>query len=287
MKIKKIAFICCATFCIASCGYNTLRQIRALPTVLHEISGMTSLNGTTVWAHNDSGGEPNIYEIDVKTAAIQRILTIENAKNIDWEEITHDEKENMYIGDFGNNKHRRKDLCIYKIPPITSQNIMQIPSEKIQFSYRDQSAFPPKKKKRNFNCEAFIHYKNNLYLFSKNNTRPYNGYTKCYKLSDQAGTHIAEPIDSFRTGDTMLLSFITAATISPNQKKLVLLSSDKIFVFSDFEGDNFFKGKYQKILLGNFSQKEAIVFLDNQTLVISDEKPIKLVGGNLYKIKIK
>lgn len=143
------------------------------------------------------------------------------------------------------------------------------------------------KSERNFDCEAFIHFRNNLYLFSKNHSRPYSGYTKIYKIPDEPGTHIAVPIDSFRTGNTAALSWITAATLSPDQKKLVLLSSDRIFVFSDFEGDNFFKGKRKKILLGSISQKEAAAFLDNETLVISDEKTIKLFGGQLYSIKIK
>lgn len=274
-------------FCVTACTHNTLRRVRALPTVMREISGMTSLNGTTVWAHNDSGGEPNIYEIDVKTTQILRVLTIENAKNVDWEDITHDEKGNMYIGDFGNNRQRRKDLCIYKTSPISNENKMLVRSEKIKFSYADQTNFPPSKAMKNFDCEAFIHFKNNLYLFSKNHSRPYSGYTKLYKLSDEPGTHVAALIDSFRTGNTAPLSWITAATLSPDQKKLVLLSSDKIFVFSDFEGDNFFKGKRKKILLGSISQKEAAAFLDNETLVISDEKTVKLVGGQLYKIRIK
>jgi WD40 repeat protein len=164
---------------------------------------------------------------------------------------------------------------------------MLISSKKIKFSYADQINFPPSKANKNFDCEAFIHFKNNLYLFSKNHSRPYSGYTKLYKLPDVPGTHIATLIDSFRTGNTAPLSFITAATLSPDQKKLVLLSSDKIFVFSDFEGDNFFKGKRKKILLGSISQKEAAAFLDNETLVISDEKTMKLMGGQLYKIRLK
>jgi hypothetical protein len=285
--LSKKYLLLLSALCIVACTHNTLRRVSVLPTVLREISGMTSLNGTSVWVHNDGGGEAAIYELDAKTAAIKRILNIENAKNVDWEELTHDEKGNVYIGDFGNNRQRRTDLCIYKTPPISDANIMTLPSRKIKFRYADQTAFPPKKNNKNFDCEAFIHFKNNLYLFSKNHTKPYNGICKLYKLPDTAGEHIAVPIDSFQTGKMYGLSFITGAALSPDQTKLVLLSSDKILVFSDFVGDNFFKGKCKKIMLDSVSQKEGIAFLDNETLVISDERPIKMLGGNLYKIKIK
>ena len=43
-----------------------------------------------------------------------RTIKIDNAKNDDWEELAEDD-EFIYIGDFGNNNGKRKNLCIYII----------------------------------------------------------------------------------------------------------------------------------------------------------------------------
>lgn len=65
-----------------------------------------------------------------------------------------------------------------------------------------------------------------------------------------------------------------------------MLSHDKIILFKDFKGDLFHKGSQNEIKLNHFSQKEAIVFKDNNTLLIADEKANK-TGGNVYEFKIK
>jgi hypothetical protein len=42
---------------------------------------------------------------------------------VDWEDMTHDfARNNMYIGDFGNNSTARTDLKVYKIPYPTNVN---------------------------------------------------------------------------------------------------------------------------------------------------------------------
>jgi hypothetical protein len=269
------------------CRPPAFKRILQLPSALRECSGIVTLNnGKTVWTHNDSGGETAIYEVNVATGQIIRTLQIDNVTNKDWEDLTHDSEGNLYIGDFGNNRQRRKDLCIYKVKQPTKHQKLLVRAEKITFQFADQNAFPPKKKYRNYDCEAFFHYKNQLYLFSKNHTKSYSGFTKIYKMPDVTGNYTVAPLDSFRTGRSMYASWITSAAISPDEKHVALLSSDKIFLFSDFQNDAFFKGKCKKILLENFSQKEAICFQDNQTLLVADEKTIKTIGGNLYRIKI-
>ncbi len=66
---------------------------------------------------------------------------------------------------------------------------------------------------------------------------------------------------------------------------MVLLSHDKIVLFKGFKGDLFHKGTQTEISLNHFSQKEAIVFKDNNTLLIADEKTNK-VGGNVYQFSL-
>jgi hypothetical protein len=259
-----------------------------MPNVLRESSGILTFNGSTVWSHNDSGGEPKLYEIDVQSGAIIRIVTLDGATNKDWEDLTKDDRNNVYVGDFGNNRESRRNLCIYKIAdPTLLPPSATAPTQRIGFKYADQKDFPPLKNNRNFDCEAFIFYRDSLYLFTKNHSTPYNGYTKLYRLPADEGDYTAEPIDSFRTGRNKISSFVTAAALSPDNKKLALLSSDKVYIFSDWKGANFFKGKLKIIPLGTLTQKEGVCFINNHQLWISDEKHKLLNGGNLYVIDVE
>ena len=82
----------------------------ALPGSLNESSGAIFFNNRLI-THNDSGGEAKLYELDTISGIIEREVTILNATNVDWEDITQDETS-IYIGDFGNNNGNRTDLKI-------------------------------------------------------------------------------------------------------------------------------------------------------------------------------
>jgi hypothetical protein len=66
---------------------------------LEESSGMICWRGL-FWQINDSGGEAEIYAFDTVSKQVIQTIKIENATNIDWEEIAQD-KTHIYIGDFG------------------------------------------------------------------------------------------------------------------------------------------------------------------------------------------
>ncbi len=99
----------------ASIGQK-INKIGKLPKSIEESSGLILYNDTLFITHNDSGDKPILYFINLKGDLIHQI-TISNAINDDWEEITKDEQGNIYIGDFGNNLNKRKNLTIYKIAP--------------------------------------------------------------------------------------------------------------------------------------------------------------------------
>jgi len=81
------------------------------------------------------------------------------------------------------------------------------------------------------------------------------------------------------------LCWITSAALSPDRKKLVLLDSTSIWLFENFKGDKFFSGDVSRIDLGIVTQKEAITFYDDNTIVFTDEE-FKGIGGNAYFIKL-
>ncbi len=265
---------------------SDLKTIFSLPKKLKEVSGITYFPGTNlIYTLEDSGNANKIYALnsDGKT---NKTITVTNAANVDWEDITKDKNGNIYIGDFGNNDNERQDLCIYKVAKNELNKENAVAEYKVSFSYPEQTEFPPKKKELFYDVEGFFEYQNYFYLFTKNRSKNFDGTAFIYKILNAPGTQKATKIGGFKTCDNYNHCVLTSATISPDGKKVVLLSHDKIVLFKNYPGDLFNKGTQTEIQLNHFSQKEAIVFKDNTTLLIADEKTNK-IGGKVYEFKLK
>jgi len=265
---------------------NDLKELYSLPKKLKEVSGITYFpKNNLLYTLEDSGNKNAIYALN-SDGKLAKTITITNATNVDWEDITKDKNDNIYIGDFGNNDNERKDLCIYKVAKNELNKDMAVAEYKVSFSYPEQTEFPPKKKELFYDVEGFFEHGNYFYLFTKNRSKNFDGTVFIYKILNAPGTQKATRIGEFKTCDNYNHCVLTSATISPDGKKVVVLSHDKIVLFKDFKGDLFHKGAQTEIKLNHFSQKEAIVFKDNSTLLIADEKTNK-VGGNVYEFKLK
>lgn len=252
---------------------------------LKEISGIEFDKNKHLWAINDGGDDPKLYQLN-KDGSIAKEILVTNAKNIDWEDMTQNNFGHFFLGDFGNNKNDRKWLTIYKIENPIDIKTTTTEAEIIKFTYPELDGTPIKPDKRNFDLEAFVSLGRHLYLFTKNRTEPFDGITKLYKVGDHAANFNAKLIDSFKTCTTLeKLCWITSAALSPDRKKLVLLDSTSIWLFENFTGDKFFSGDVSRINLGIVTQKEAITFYDDNTIVFTDEE-FKGIGGNAYYIKL-
>ncbi|MBD0777117.1 hypothetical protein HPE56_04855 [Maribacter sp. ANRC-HE7] len=268
-----------------SCAnYSQLTYVAKLPKKLKENSGMVTLNDSLVWLVEDHGNKNLIYQVDLQ-GNLLRELKVDNAHNEDWEDLTKDLNQNVFIGDFGNNDNKRKDLTIYKIPNPEIAKGKKIKAEKIKFSYPNQKEFPPSKVEMNFDAEAFFHYNDAFYIISKNRTKPFTGIASIYKVPAKPGTYKAASVGEFFTCKQEGECRVTAADISPDGSTIALLGYGKLWLFSAFELDDFSKGKMKTIDLGISTQLESISFLDNETLLLSDEVRGNS-GGNLYSIKI-
>ena len=265
---------------------SDLKTIFSLPKKLKEVSGITYFPETNlIYTLEDSGNANKIYALNSE-GKTNKIITITNATNVDWEDITKDKNGNIYIGDFGNNDNERQDLCIYKIAKNELNKENAVAEYKVSFSYPEQTEFPPKKKELFYDVEGFFEYQNYFYLFTKNRSKNFDGTAFIYKILNAPGTQKATKIGEFKTCDNYNHCVLTSATISPDGKKVVLLSHDKIVLFKNYPSDLFNKGIQTEISLNHFSQKEAIVFKDNTTLLIADEKTNK-IGGKVYEFKLK
>nr|WP_298988829.1 hypothetical protein [uncultured Polaribacter sp.] len=282
MFIKKILFLL-TIFIFFSCqNFGQLKFIEDLPKFLDEVSGTEYIQSSNlVWMLNDSRNQPKLYAFTKEGKFLREVYV--KTKNNDWEDLTSDDLGNLYIGDFGNNDNDRKHLKIYKVAKeyLTKKNAEV---EEIAFEYENQNKFPPKKKDRFFDAESFFYYNNHFYIFTKSRVKKEYGKTFLYKIPATKGKHTAKLIGEFDNGKKND-SWITSADISDDGKKVILLSQKNILVFSEFKDDQFLSGKVKEIDLKHYSQKEGISFIDNNNILITDEKSGG-EGGNLYQLKI-
>ncbi|MFP3598482.1 hypothetical protein [Chryseobacterium sp. SIMBA_029] len=253
-----------------------------LPKKLKEVSGIAlSKDKKTIWTIEDQGNKNRVYGLDRQGKLIADVL-VENAENTDWEEIITDTTGNIYIGDFGNNDNERKDLAILKIDlKDASQTTTQV-TQTTRFHYEGQTDFPPKKSNLLYDCEAFIEMDENFYLFTKNRSKGFDGTFLVFQVPNKEGDFEAKLIATLKLDGKYSDAAITSASINSTKDRIVLLNHKNIQVLTGFSANDFSKVKIQKIPLHHNSQKEGIVFLDDKTLLIADEKD-KETGGNVYK----
>lgn len=251
---------------------------------LREISGIEFDKAQHLWAINDGDNEASLYQVG-RDGSIVRKITIENAKNWDWEDMTQDYFGHFFIGDFGNNDKDREWLTIYKIENPIDIKTETTKAEIIKFTYPDFSK-EAAVNNHNFDIEAFIYYQKSLYLFTKNRTKPFDGKTKIYRIGDHAANHKAEFVSSYTTCTYVKeLCWITSAALSPDRSKLILLDSERLWLFENWYGDDFFSGDVYQIDLGIVTQKEAVTFYDDNTVIFSDEEFLGM-GRNIYLIEL-
>lgn len=239
-----------------------------LPSKVNETSGLLFLDGKII-THNDSGDAANLYEIDSLSGNLLRTINIDNATNVDWEDITEDESH-IYIGDIGNNNGTRTDLKIYKIKKSDFLNNNSVSAEIISFSYEDQIDFSSSNT-HNFDAEAFVFNDNSFFIFTKN----WGDFkTNVYKIPSTIGTHTAIKVSSANTE-----GLITGATISNNN--FYLCGSNTSFIpfiiyisQNRTPGDDLFNSGFEKHNLDaqlQYSQIEAITRFDNGKFYLSRE----------------
>ncbi|MEZ4688559.1 MAG: T9SS type A sorting domain-containing protein [Bacteroidia bacterium] len=260
------------------------RQTGSLPTDLSEVSGMEQAGDGKLWMHNDSGNEPVLFQTD-STGQIFRRVRLRVA-NTDWEDLARDDQGNIYVADLGNNGNSRQNLRIFRINASDLAVQDTLGADTISIRYKEQSAFPPGSRQLHFDVEALLWASDSLHIFTKNRTNPFDGWVYHYRFPDQPGNYTVARVDSFFTGGNLKESYwVTAADLSPDGERMVLLSSDKMWVFACYPGRDFFKGYGLEVGLFVLTQKEGLVFVDNRRLFMADERFL-VTGGKVYQADI-
>jgi len=259
----------------------------ALPKQLKEASACEiSKASPLIWTIEDNHNDNILFGFNEK-GELQKKIRITNVENNDWEDLTSDDEGNIYIGDFGNNDNDRQNLAIYKIKAEDLNKDETEAESVVQFYYPEQTEFPPKKKDRIFDVESFLIFNGKFYLFTKNRSSKFDGTTVLYEVENNSAQKLpAKKLGSFVTCEQFNHCAVTSADISPDKSKVALLSSDKVWIFTNWKGNNFLSGNVEKIELNHHTQKEGLCFKDNHTILITDEGN-KTHTGNLYQLKLK
>jgi hypothetical protein len=263
---------------------DQLKEIGKVPKQIKEASGLEITNGKNFWTHND-GGVPMLFCLD-SVGNLKRTLQL-NHPNSGWEDLTLDSDGTLYVGAFGNNNNDKKSLKIYIVPNPDNISEKVYNAGTIEYTYEDQHSYPAPASMKNFDVDAFTAMGDSLYLFTKNRTSPFTGYTKVYALPQKPGKYTAQLIDSIYVGNgNMMDSWVTAADLSPDGKTLALLSHQYIWIIKDFPGTQFSKGKVIRMDLNHLSHKAGLAFKDNSTVYIVDELEYNILGGKVYQLHL-
>lgn len=282
--MNKLCLVFLMAFLVNCSNYGQLTFVTKLPKKLNENSGIVSLEDSKIWVIEDNGNPDKIYEVGFNGDLLKE-YKVSNAKNKDWEDLTKDAEGNLYIGDMGNNHNDRKDLVIYKIPNPVNEPGDKIAAEEIRFHYPEQKEFPPEAKNFIYDAEALFYSGGALFVITKNGARPFTGQALVYKIPARAGKHKAQLVSSISLCEEQHACRVTGAATSPDQKTVVLLGYGKIWVFTDFKGNVFTEGSMRTIDLGATTQLEAVCFMNDTTLLISDEQSHG-TGRNLYSYSL-
>ncbi|MBI3805299.1 MAG: hypothetical protein HY282_16230 [Nitrospirae bacterium] len=213
------------------------------------------------WTHNDSGDRARIFAV---TREGQDLGTVEvrGAQNVDWEDLAIDDAGFLYLCDIGDNRGRRHDLVIYKIPEVDPRRVQETTvAARFPFHYPDH---PP------IDAEACFYAGGAFYVMTKE--RAVND-TTLYRLDlsrpdqDQAATFV---------GRTSIESLVTGADVTPDGTLLAVLSYPFIDLYrKPADNDNYLAGPHRRTWI-YFGQAEGIAW-DGADLLISDEE------GNLLR----
>ena len=118
-----------------------LLSAHELSNEVRESSGIAvgHVRESRLWTHNDRGNDAVLYGLDV-TGEIHARVEIENAENVDWEDVDVGACPGgscIYIGDIGDNDAEREYVSIYRILEPALDDVERMEAERLDLRYAD------------------------------------------------------------------------------------------------------------------------------------------------------
>ncbi|MCB9706469.1 MAG: hypothetical protein H6711_31775 [Myxococcales bacterium] len=142
-RVHPLALALAAAALVAGCSRReevrpALREGDACPTFanpvalgevreasLDELSGLalSRRQAGVLWTHNDSGARPELYALS-PAGELLAVVEVDGAAAVDWEDLAigpgpEAGRDYLYIGDLGDNRRRRHEVTVYRIPEPT------------------------------------------------------------------------------------------------------------------------------------------------------------------------
>ncbi len=225
-RIALALSILCLSICSSVSGEEAPKKLPApvicgkLPKVVDESSGLIKSkrypDKDVFWTHNDSGDTARVFAVD-STGKLLRIVDVPHAENVDWEELTMDEKGRLIACDIGDNNRddnagKRKGVVLYRFREPDAFDKNEPPPEPEIFRFRYPHGEGP------FDAEGVFARAGNAYLFSKQ----IEG-TSCFKLP-MPEIAPAETVAMTVAARTKAFNVVTGAALSDDGRHLALIN---------------------------------------------------------------
>lgn len=247
-----------------------------------ESSGIAAsrCQSNVLWTHNDSGDDAFIFAVN---ASGQNLGTwkVPNAENIDWEDIAaykdHSGKCFLYIGEIGDNKSKRHERLVYRVPepiiipagaksdrksPLTSDN-----AEMLSFKYPDS----------NPDAETLMVHPEtgDIYVITKRISGPAGVY-RIKPIFGNTETQKAEKIAEISV-PAIPNGLLTGGDISPDGRRIVVCDYGRAYEFTlpgtSTNFDEIWKQTPEPIELGKRAGGEAVCYsVDGTSIFATSER---------------
>jgi len=248
---------------------------------LKEISGIAAsrYNSGFLWAHNDSGGKPEVYLLN-EALELKMVCRLKNAICYDWEDMAigsgpEPGKSYIYIGDIGDNSRKRLYKTIYRFEePVFKQTVK---TDTVVISQFDKIVFRLEDGCKDMEALMVDNEASNIFLFSKRER-----VTSLYQLDIRIAndTLIAKRIGS------LSIKRIVGADLAGNGKEMVVKNYGHIYYWNNIEQlplDKLVLEKPVRIRYRHEPQGEAIAWAFNQRgFYTLSERPLGLPSFLYY-----
>ena len=204
------------------------------------------------WTLNDSGNPATLYATQLNGELIQEIA-VKGSGNFDWEALGIDDKNQLWIGEIGNNSRLRFDLKVVVVAepdPFTETEAEVIAS------------YPYRYPNENVDAEGLFIVEGVPYIVSKERER-----AVLYRFPTlQTDTkQVLEKVGEFAEA-----KFVTGAGVSEDGTRLAVCTYDALWIYQSTAGDLAKMIQSAPWALPHNFYGEAVCF-DGYTLVLTNE----------------
>lgn len=203
-------------------------RIGQMPDELPESSGLAASRRYpgVFWSHNDSGHDPVVFAIDTAGKLLGRVR-VSGARNVDWEDMelapcatagsgvgggSGPGEDCLYFADTGDNRLRRDDAAIYRVPEPAPGDTATVPAERFPVRFPDGPR----------DVEAlYILPDGAIHLVSKGRRHPIAVYRYPPPLRADERVEL-ERVQTLSDGPALLPRQVTGAAASPDGRRVAI-----------------------------------------------------------------